>query len=200
MPKTEAQTQFSVKLRKPFNSDVRSREYLTESEIKTLLQLARKTGLMRVRNHCLILTMFRHGLRAGEATRLKWSDVDFRAARLNVKRLKRGASGTHPIYGDELRSLRELEKRKRSPYVFELENGLPITYGAIRQVVLKLGKEAGFEFQLHPHMLRHSCGYYLANKGYDLRLIQDWLGHRSVTCTVLYTQLSPSKFEGVFDE
>ena len=53
-------------------------------------------------------------------------------------------------------------------------------------------------FPLHPHMLRHSCGFYLANRGYDLRLIQDYLGHRDPKHTVHYTRVAGSPFEGLW--
>ena len=51
---------------------------------------------------------------------------------------------------------------------------------------------------VHPHMLRHACGFYLANQGYDLRLIQDYLGHRDPKHTVHYTRVVGSRFEGLW--
>lgn len=194
------QSEFYSEFKKPRNSDRRSREYLTEEEIRCLLQEARKLPRYGVRNHCLILTMFRHGLRAGEAASLRWSDVDLKAGRIHVRRLKGGNASVHPIYGDELRSLRQLERQRKTSFVFESERGSHLSPSGIHQIIASLGSRSNFDFPIHAHMLRHSCGYYLANKGMDTRLIQDWLGHKNISCTVVYTRLAPNRFEGIFDE
>jgi len=52
---------------------------------------------------------------------------------------------------------------------------------------------------VHPHMLRHACGYYLANKGVDTRTIQAYLGHKNIQHTVRYTELAPDRFNGLWD-
>ena len=54
---------------------------------------------------------------------------------------------------------------------------------------------AGLEMKAHPHMLRHACGYALANKGHDTRALQAYLGHRNIQHTVRYTELSPTRFK-----
>ncbi len=194
------QSQFYSAFKKPTNSEQRSREYLDEEEMKQLLTVAKKSSTNAVRNHCLILTMYRHGLRVSEASNLRWKDVDLKGGKIHINRLKNGVCGVHYIYGEELRSLRLLAKAKKSVYVFESRLGGQLTDSGIRQLMAGLGKAAGFDFPLHPHQLRHSCGYYLANRGYDTRLVQDWLGHRSIACTVIYTQLSSKRFEGIFEE
>ncbi len=178
---------------------VRAREYSTEDEVHRLLAAAKKTPRHSLRNYCLILTTYRHGLRATEAAELKWHQIDFTKAVIHVKRLKDGNNTVHPIYGDELRSLRQLERERKSAYVFASDRADHITGSGFRQIIAALGRKAGIDFPVHPHMLRHSCGYYLANKGYDTRLIQDWLGHVNIACTVGYTRLSHTRFEGVFE-
>ncbi|MCD8525220.1 MAG: tyrosine-type recombinase/integrase, partial [Gammaproteobacteria bacterium] len=62
-------------------------------------------------------------------------------------------------------------------------------------IVARAGEDAGFEFTIHPHMLRHSTGFYLANHGHDTRAIQSYLGHANIKNTVIYTELSPKRFE-----
>lgn len=52
------------------------------------------------------------------------------------------------------------------------------------RIVKEAGKQAGLEIEVHPHMLKHSCGFYLANRGYDTRLIQDYMGHKQIQNTV----------------
>jgi site-specific recombinase XerD len=61
-------------------------------------------------------------------------------------------------------------------------------------------KELGLELKAHPQMLRHACGYALANKGHDTRAIQGWLGHRSITSTAVYTALAPNQFKDFWRE
>jgi integrase len=181
--------------RRVANSEMRSREYLTPAEIEKLLK-ASKAGRWAHRDACLILTSYRHGLRAVEACELEWSQVEFgRSAALHVRRAKGGKPGVHPIRGDELRMLTALRKLyPDSGYVFTTERGTPFTPDAINRLVKTIGKRAGLSMPVHFHMLRHSCGYKLANDGVDTRAIQDWLGHVSITHTTRYTALSPARF------
>jgi type 1 fimbriae regulatory protein FimB/type 1 fimbriae regulatory protein FimE len=59
----------------------------------------------------------------------------------------------------------------------------------------RIGERAAFPFKVHVHMLRHACGYTLANAGHDTRAIQDWLGHRAIQHTARYTELSQERFK-----
>jgi type 1 fimbriae regulatory protein FimB/type 1 fimbriae regulatory protein FimE len=61
-------------------------------------------------------------------------------------------------------------------------------------MVARAGMAAGLKFPVHPHMLRHAAGYKLANEGQDTRAIQHYLGHRNISHTVRYTELSAEKF------
>jgi site-specific recombinase XerD len=72
--------------------------------------------------------------------------------------------------------------------------GGPFTTDAANRLIKRIGERAGFGFPVHCHMLRHGCGYALANAGHDTRAIQDWLGHRSIQHTVRYTELTPTRF------
>src|SRR5882757_5676386 len=183
-------------LRRLTNADMRSREYLLPAEIEKLLKAAR-AGRWGHRDATLILVAYRHGLRAVEACELEWSQVEFgRSAALHVRRAKGGKPSVHPIRGDELRMLTALRKQfPDTGYVFTTERGTPFTPDAVNRLVKTIGKRAKLPFPVHFHMLRHSCGYKLANDGVDTRAIQDWLGHVSITHTVKYTQLSTARFK-----
>ena len=61
-------------------------------------------------------------------------------------------------------------------------------------MVERAGEAAGLALKVHPHMLRHACGFALANKGHDTRALQAYLGHRNIQPTVRYTELSPGRF------
>jgi site-specific recombinase XerD len=115
---------------------------------------------------------------------------------LHVRRVKNGTPSTHPIQGDELRALRRLQReRPASPFVFVSERGSPFTTAGFARMIERAAAGAGLELKAHPHMLRHACGYALANKGHDTRAIQGWLGHRSITSTAVYTALAPNRFK-----
>jgi integrase len=119
-----------------------------------------------------------------------------RSASLHVRRAKKGKPAVHPIHGDELRMLTALRKEyPDTGYVFTTERGTPFTTDAINRLVKTIGQRAGLALPVHFHMLRHSCGYKLANDGIDTRAIQDWLGHVSITHTTRYTALSQTRFK-----
>lgn len=188
-------------LRRPKNEDVRSREYLRPDEVEKLIAAAKSVGRYKQRDGLLLLMMYRHGLRVSEAISLRWSDIDWGMAHIHIKRMKRGKPATHPVYPEALRALRNFKKvaATNSPWIFMSERGTPLTDDTIRKIVTRAGEVAGFDFPVHPHMLRHSCGYYLASKGHDTRLIQDYLGHQNIQHTVKYTQLAPGRFDGLWD-
>ena len=64
-----------------------------------------------------------------------------------------------------------------------------------RRMVVRLGESAKIPFPVHPHMLRHACGYKLANQGVDTRSLQHYLGHKNIQHTVRYSELSPNRFK-----
>jgi integrase len=178
------------------NAALRRREYLTEAEVERLMEAARRNRWGH-RDATVILVSYRHGLRASELVDLRWDQVEFRTASLLVRRAKRGTPSTHPILGDELRALRRLqrEQKPKSAFVFTSERGSPFTTAGFARMVERAGREARLAFKAHPHMLRHACGYALANKGHDTRALQAYLGHRNIQHTVRYTELSPSRFK-----
>lgn len=181
--------------RKPKNSDVRPREYLTEEEVNRLMRGARSAGRHGHRDATLILITYRHGLRVSEAAALQGDLVDFSQGRLHVNRLKSGAPCVHPLRGVEIRALRKLQRSyPDSSYLFVSERRGPLSDSTIRKIVARAGNRAGIGFSVHPHMLRHATGYKLANDGHDTRAIQHYLGHRNIQHSVGYTRLSAIRF------
>jgi len=184
--------------RRQKNAQIRPREYLTEAEVEQLMRAARKRGRWGQRDATMILVAFRHGLRVSEQVSLRWHQVDFATARLHVNRLKRGREGQHPLSGPELRSLRQLkrEQAQGSRFVFLSERGAPLTSRAFAQTLSRAASSIDFPFPVHPHMLRHACGFKLANDGHDTRALQDYLGHRQIQHTVRYTDMAAGRFNG----
>jgi type 1 fimbriae regulatory protein FimB/type 1 fimbriae regulatory protein FimE len=193
---TPATVKRTVTPTRPRNRDLRTREYLTPSEVERLTDAA-KNNRWGHRDATMALVAYRHGLRASELVDLRWDQVEFRTATLHVRRVKQGTPSTHPILGDELRALRRLQREQepKSPFVFTSERGAPFSTAGFARMVERAGIEAKLGFKAHPHMLRHACGYKLANDGHDTRALQAYLGHKNIQHTVRYTELSPTRFK-----
>jgi type 1 fimbriae regulatory protein FimB len=185
----------------------RSREHLTPDEVTKLLTASRNKELSRnpERDYCLLFMMVRHGLRVSEACRLKISDIDLIQKTIYVQRLKHGKASVHPIYnGGELKSLHDWLKIRHSiaseyDNVFLSERKAPLSRATVWGLIQKYASAAGLDaLKVHPHMLRHACGYDLANRGADTRLIQGYLGHQNIQHTVRYTELAPNRFAKLF--
>ena len=179
------------------NTTYRTREHLTEREVEKLIDAA-KDNRWGHRDATMILLAFRHGLRASELVDLRWEQVDFKSATLHVRRVKQGTPATHPLTGGELRALRTLKRTAESPFLFVSERGAPFSTRGFQAMVERAAQAADLGIKAHPHMLRHACGYKLANDGVDTRTIQAYLGHKSIQHTVRYTELAPTRFKSLF--
>ena len=179
------------------NAQLRPREHLTEREVEKLIEAA-KGNRWGLRDSTMLLIAFRHGLRASEVCGLQWSDVEFESGTLHLRRAKGGATTTHPLLGDELRALRALKREAKLPFIFVSERGAPFSVAGLAKLIERAGVEAKLPFPVHAHMLRHACGYALANKGIDTRTLQAYLGHRSIQSTVRYTELAPGRFKNLW--
>ena len=192
VPRIEKRT---VTPKRTKNSELRTREYLTEHEIEALMAAARQNRCGH-RDAIMILTAYRHGLRASELVDLRWEQVDFNRAVLHVRRAKQGTPSVHPLSGSELRALRRLRRDSDiSPFVFVSERGAPFTTAGFARMMERAAKAAGLKLKVHPHMLRHACGFALANAGHDTRALQAYLGHKNIQHTVRYTELAPDRFK-----
>lgn len=181
-------------------AEVRSREHLLPDEVEAMIKVAKSHGRRGHRDSTLILLCYRHGLRVSELVALKWEQIDLKQACIHINRLKQGVSSTHPLYGPELRALRQLKRDYPAAYLFISERGGPMSAAAAREVIMKAGELADLPFPVHPHQLRHGCGYYLAAKGTDTRAIAAYLGHRNLQSTIRYTELAPNRFKGFWND
>lgn len=175
------------------------RKHLTAREVERLLS-ATKGSRHEARDRCLLLLMFRHGLRVSEACTLRLDQVDLDSRVLHVARLKKGLSTTHPLRPEEIRAIKAWlavrAKRKVSgPAFFVSQKGGGLNRRTVWLAIRKYGERAALALPAHPHQLRHACGFALADQGADTRLIQDYLGHRDIRHTVIYTAANPARFE-----
>lgn len=201
MRETDCQRPFSAQLknnppRKQRNLEVREREYLTETELDALMAAAKKTGRHGFRDYVMILICYHHGLRVGELIDLKWTQIEFERALIHINRLKNGDSSVQPLSGNEMRLLRKLKRENTSSvFVFNSERKGPLTERAFHKIIARAGRLAEMPFPVHPHQLRHTTGYRLAQNGVDTRAIQAYLGHKNIAHTVKYTKLDASRFK-----
>jgi site-specific recombinase XerD len=183
--------------RRQSNRALRTREHLTTQEVEQLIK-AMSGNRSPHRDQTMILIAFRHGLRCSEVIDLRWEQVDFNRAALHVRRVKNGTPATHPLTGREMRALRRLQREQQpsSAFVFVSERGAPFSTAGFARLLQRAADKAGLgSLKVHVHMLRHACGFKLANDGVDTRSLQAYLGHRHISNTVVYTELSPTRFK-----
>ena len=170
------------------------------------MMLAVRHGPTGERDYCLILLAFRHGMRISELLNLHYRDLDLSEGRINVRRLKNGFSTIHPLRFDELEAI-ERWTRARAGWkaaqstdaIFISRRGTQLSRQQAYRIIRSAGEEAGTATHTQPHMLRHACGYELAERGTDTRLIQDYLGHRNIRHTVRYTASNAARFAGLWE-
>ena len=165
------------------------------------MKAARNTGRHGHRDVMLILIAYRHTLRIAELVALRWEQIDLSQRLLHVVRRNNGVDCSHPLRRPEIRALRQLQRDyPETPYVFVTERKGPLTASTVRKLVARAGELAGIVFPVHPHMLRHGCGFKLANDGHDTRAIQHYTGHRNIQHTIRYTELAADRFNGFWKD
>ena len=175
------------------------RKHLSGREFERLLE-AIEGSRNETSDRCLVLLMFRHGLRDSEACGLVLEQVDIENRILHVARTKGGLSTTHPLRGDEIRAIKawlvERTRMKAPGRTFFLsEQRKPLHCSTVNLLLHKYGEKARLPVAVPPHMLSHACGFALADQGADTRLIQDYLGHRNIQHIVRYTATNPARLE-----
>jgi len=179
----------------------RERKYLTPTEVELLIATAKKRGRYGQRDALAILMCYRHGLRVSELVALRWAQIAWEGTpRLTVQRRKGSISGiAQTLDKDEVRWLRQIQREQPAgtTYIFQGERGA-VAVDWFRRMLRRVGAECGLPL-VHPHQLRHGCGFALADKGRDLREIQLQLGHKSISNTVGYVDLRPGRLDRIWD-
>ncbi|WP_439069434.1 tyrosine-type DNA invertase [Serratia nevei] len=181
---------------------MKKRKFLSQVEIEQLIAAVHE-GKNSIRDRCLLLMCFIHGLRVSELRALRLEDIDLTSNRIHISRLKNGFSVQHPIQPRERQALLHWLAQRTSypdaeaPWLFLSRHGGQISRQQLYRLMRMYGEMAGISVQVHPHMLRHSCGYALADKGFDTRLIQDYLGHKNIQNTVIYTATNVERFRAI---
>ena len=164
-------------------------QFLTPDELRRLLGVIKRASL---RDYAIILTAYRHGLRASEIGLLQISDLDLRRLQLRIHRLKGSFGGQHVMQPDELRAIKAWLRNRphESPYLFTSNRRSPISRITLDKMIKGYGEKAKLPSQKrHFHVLKHTIATHLLEAGADLRFVQDWLGHSNIQNTVIYTHL-----------
>jgi type 1 fimbriae regulatory protein FimB/type 1 fimbriae regulatory protein FimE len=179
------------------------RQWLTEEEVESIIKHA-----LTQRDKLMILMAYRHGLRVSELIRLRWQQIDLDTQRLAVYRLKQrhhtrgsmpGVDSIHPLGGREIRGLRKLRRLQPagSRYVFVTGRNAPMTRNGFYKILQKASVRAGLD-DVHPHLLRHACGFKLVNQGMDSLSLAAYLGHSSLQNTKRYAKMNATRFDGLW--
>jgi type 1 fimbriae regulatory protein FimB/type 1 fimbriae regulatory protein FimE len=177
------------------------RQWLTESEVEQLCYAARKRGRYGHRDATMILVAYRHGLRVSELVALIWDQVDLKAGRLQVIRRKGSDDSLQPLTGGEIRALRRIRREQPTGtrHVFVSERGAPLSVNGFFKLITRAGTTIGMP-DVHPHLLRHACGFKLVNDGVDTRTLAAYLGHRQIANTARYTRMDAKRFDGFWQD
>lgn len=175
------------------------RRYITDTEWTAFFG-AISGSTTEIRDKAMFKVAYQHGLRVSELTGLQITDLDMAGKTLFIRRLKNGFSTIHPLQNETHHLIASwLEIRQsfaipNSHWLFVSASGERLSRQWVYRLSGKYGKKSGVSVKIHPHMLRHACGYALANQGLDTRLIQDYLGHKNISHTVHYTASNPNRF------
>jgi len=172
------------------------RAYLTEDEVERIIKSASCD-----RDRCMILMAYTHGLRVSELVGLQWRQLDLDAGHIRVLREKQGADSVHPLRGREVRLLRKLRRAQPigSRFVFVTGRAMPMTRNGFYKLLEKAGTAAGID-DVHPHLLRHGCGFRLVNQGLDTLSLAAYLGHKNVQNTQRYARMCATRFDGLWKD
>jgi integrase/recombinase XerC len=180
--------------------------FLWEREMASFAELPDKAGILwPLRDKALILTMYSAGLRISELVGLTLSclEGDLSGARVMGK----GNKERYVFFSDEAREAlgaylpgraSRIKASAPTDRLFINRKGGPISVPGVRWIITKYAERSGLEKNVHPHALRHSFATHLVNSGCDVRLIQELLGHASLSTTQRYTHVDMERLKRTY--
>ncbi len=180
-------------------------EYLTFDQMETILNSFDLRDPVQIRDRCIIETMYACGLRVSECAGLRISMIDLPNGFLRVIG-KENKERMIPFYRREGQLLKLYLEKARPGFIredhdilFVNRSGRPISVRAIQNICESSAEQAGLSVHVHPHMIRHSFATHLLDNGADLRIVQELLGHESLSTTQIYTHLTEERLRKVVD-
>src|SRR6056297_3052014 len=171
-------------------------DFLTINEINDLINSIGEENLLDLRNKTILKLLYATGLRVEKLVNLKKNDINFGNKYLKVKG-KGNKERSVPITDIALKKLNKYLKRRKyeNERIFLSKNGNPLSQRDIRRILKKLIKKMALDKNITPHTIRHSFATHLLERGADLRLVQELLGHSSISTTQIYTHISMEKMK-----
>ncbi len=164
-----------------------SRKWLFLAEYKQVVKAAQRSK-HALRNQAIVRLSTAHGLRVSELIDLTWHDIDLKHATVFISRKKDSISSTHHLEGWETNILRRLKSKYNSLWIVCSPKGEKLDRKQVNYVCDVIQKQVDIGIKLTPHTFRHTCGYLMAQNGFDLFAIKSHLGHANVSNTMLYFQ------------
>lgn len=165
--------------------------FLTRAELERVLAAAKAHS---TRDYTMVLLAYRHGLRASEVCGMELSHIDLDAGNIHCIRGKGSVSNWQALARDEIKAIKAyLRKRLKtdSPYLFISRNGGRLNRSQFYRIFRSLCEKVEIpEDKRHPHVLKHALGSHMANAGMPVQVIQHRLGHRNISSTMVYVQMS----------
>ncbi|TDW20341.1 integrase/recombinase XerC [Breznakia blatticola] len=180
-------------------------EFLFEDELDQLLDAMDIHDEVGLRNRAMFELMYACGLRVSEAVNLKISDIDFADQTLIVtgkgdkQRMVPFYDRVGKLVDTYLKTIRERWTHETHGYVFINQKGKQLTSRGIQYILNQCVLQSGLNMHVHPHMLRHSFATHLLDNGADLRIVQELLGHSSLSTTQIYTHISQDKLKSTYE-
>jgi integrase/recombinase XerC len=182
--------------------------FLSVDDVFRLLSVGAPTGTLPNRDQAILEVFYSTGIRVSELVGLNWSDVDFqlgivrvvgKGSKERIVPIGKAALDALRDYSQDLRKKWSLACKGESP-VFLNNRSRRITTRSVARIVEKHLRQAGIAVKMGPHGLRHSFATHLLNSGADLRVIQELLGHASLSTTQRYTHLNLDQLTAVYDK
>jgi len=169
--------------------EAKSIKYLTQAELKRLLSV-----ITSKRDKAIFLVAYQHGLRASEVGMIKLADIDLERGRIRIERLKGSLGGEYPLQEAEINALKSwLEERNYNgiPCLFPSQRKRPISRRQLGYLMKSYAEKVNIPpDKRHFHVLKHSIATHLLEAGADIRFVQDWIGHKAISNTVVYAQIT----------
>jgi integrase/recombinase XerC len=182
--------------------------FLSVDDVFRLLSVGGPTGTLPKRDQAILEVFYSTGIRVSELVGLNWGDVDFqlgivrvvgKGSKERIVPIGKTALDALRDYSQDLRKKWSLACKGESPVFLNNRSGR-ITTRSVARIVEKHLREAGIAVKMGPHGLRHSFATHLLNSGADLRVIQELLGHASLSTTQRYTHLNLDQLTAVYDK
>jgi len=182
--------------------------FLWEAEMAHFSELPDTAGILwPERDKALILAMYSGGLRISETASLSLKDME--AGLSGARIIGKGNKERQVFFSEEAREalllylparLSRIKAERPTDRLFVSCKGAPISVPGVRWIISKYAERSGLEKSIHPHSLRHSFATHLVNSGCDVRIVQELLGHASISTTQRYTHVDMERLRNVYNK